>query len=243
MKRTALALCLFFVIVAPLILLTQSNLALASIPKPSVPEFNVKLIDSSYIIPATTTTDPYTGQTVTHPSQRIEARTIEIRIKNIPFTPFEIKNGSNIYNAQFCYNIRFKGHFEEEWHEAYNPNVNGLLGRDSGIETVFSRQGEYSSIEGLKLTAQGMYTTFPPNAQIDFQVEAMIGYIHHVIAMPFSADVFEGQTSGWSNTQTLTIPASSTPEIPEFPSGIILPLLIIVAIGVGLLVHFKKRKH
>jgi len=34
----------------------------------------------------------------------------------------------------------------------------------------------------------------------------------------------------------------STPEIPEFSSWILLPLLITVVIGVGLLVYFKKRK-
>jgi hypothetical protein len=36
---------------------------------------------------------------------------------------------------------------------------------------------------------------------------------------------------------------SPTLEIPEFPSWIILTLLIIVVIGVDLLVYFKKRKH
>jgi hypothetical protein len=33
----------------------------ASIPKPSVPEFTVKLVDSSYDIPASSLIDPYTG--------------------------------------------------------------------------------------------------------------------------------------------------------------------------------------
>ncbi|MEM2098197.1 MAG: hypothetical protein QXU99_00415 [Candidatus Bathyarchaeia archaeon] len=181
-----------------------------SITKPSVPEFTVKLIDSSYDVPASSSIDPYTGQTVTHPSQRVEARTIEIRIKNVPFSPFEIKNGSNTYTVQFYYNIRFKGHFEEEWREPYNPNVNKFPSRDSGLETVISLQGEYSPTEGLKLTpdSAGFYATFPPNAQVDFQVEARIGYIHHVDATPFSADVFEGETSGWSNKQTITIDAN-----------------------------------
>ena len=254
-----MALLLSVLAVAVLFGTVQASTGVSGIPKPSIPEFNVKLIDSSYVIPATTTTDPYTGQTVTHPSQRIEARTIEIRIKNVPFTPFEIKNGSNTYTAQFYYNIRFKGHFEEEWHEAYNPNVNGLLGRDSGIETVFSQQGEYSSTEGLKLTPPGMYTTFPPNAQVDFQVQAMIGYIHHVQAMPFSADVFEGETSGWSDTQTLTIGESQTPtpspaatstptpyqEPQQTEQEIIIGAAIAVAVigaGLGLLIYLIKRK-
>jgi hypothetical protein len=268
-KRATL---LLITVLAVSSLIVVSSAFAQAIPKPSVPEFNVKLIDSSYVIPETTTIDPYTGQTVTHPSQHVEARTIEIRIKNVPFTPFEIENGSNTYTAQFYYNIRFKGHFEQEWHEAYNPNTNGLPGRDSELETVISLQGEYSSTEGLKLTpaSAGFYATFPPNAQVDFQVEAMIGYIHHVVAIPFSADVFEGETSGWSATQTITIsesqtltpsPASTpTPTSPIFkptPSPTPEPLLtpeqlrIIVGVtiaaaligaGLGLLFYFKKRR-
>jgi hypothetical protein len=266
-KRATL---LLITVLAVSSLIVFSSAFAQAIPKPSVPEFNVKLIDSSYVIPETTTIDPYTGQTVTHPSQHVEARTIEIRIKNVPFTPFEIENGSNTYSVGFFYNVRWKGHFEEEWHEVYNPNVNGFLGRDSGIETVFSRQGEYSSTEGLKLYYQGLIATFPPDAQVDFQVEAMIGYIHHVVAIPFSADVFEGETSGWSATQTITIsesqtltpsPASTpTPTPPNFgptsspsPEPALtqeqLETVIIVAIaaagigaGLGLLFYFKKRK-
>ena len=40
-----------------------------------------------------------------------------------------------------------------------------------------------------------------------------------------------------------TSPPTPTASVPVFPSWIILPLLITVVIGVGLLVYFKKRKH
>jgi hypothetical protein len=214
---------LLIVIAALIVSLVAGMHVVAAAPKPSVPEFTVKLINSSYVTSATNIIDPYLGQTVTHPSQRTEARTIEIRIKNVPFTPFELENGSNTYNAQFFYNIRFKGHFEEEWRDVYNPNVNGFLGRDFGAETLFSQQGEYSDTEGLEMTSQGMYTTFPPNAQMDFQVKAMIGYIHHVVAMPFSADVFEGESSDWSSTQTIIIPAASaSPSASPTPTSTLL---------------------
>jgi len=225
-----------------------------TIPKPSVPEFTVKLIDTSYNTPATSTIDPYTGETITHPSQRIEARTIEIRIKNVQFTPFEIKNGSNTHTVNFHYNIRFKGHFEEEWRYPYNPNVNSYMGRDSGVETIISHQGEYSSTEGLKLTPDrgGFYATFPPNAKIDFQVQAMIGYVHHVVvAGPFSGMVFEGQTSDWSNTKTITIadglvPTSTspnptpTPTVPEFSAVLTITFLIVVTVALAIV---SRRKH
>ena len=218
-----LALALVLILAVPSLMIVESASA-QTIPKPSVPEFTVKLIDTSYNTPATSTIDPYTGETITHPSQRIEARTIEIRIKNVQFTPFEIKNGSNTYTVNFHYNIRFKGHFEEEWRYPYNPNVNSYMGRDSGVETIISHQGEYSSTEGLKLTPDrgGFYATFPPNAQVDFQVQAMIGYVQHVVALPASAYVFEGEKSDWSNTQTISIPdgavsISTTPN-PTSPT-------------------------
>jgi hypothetical protein len=256
LAKYAALLLIAFLAVSSLIMV-ESALA-QSIPKPSVPEFNVKLIDSSYVIPETTKVDPYTGQTVTQPSQHVEARTIEIRIKNVAFTPFEITNGSNTYTAQFYYNIRFKGHYEPEWREAYNPNTNWLPGRDSGAETVLSLQGEYSSTEGLKLTPAnaGFYATFPPNAQVDFQVEAMIGYVHHVVSIPlFSALVFEGETSGWSATQTITISEGQTPTPSPATTpysgarlteqaiiiGVAIAATVIIA-GLGLLIYLIKRK-
>ena len=235
-----------------------------SIPKPSIPEFTVALVDSSYDVPTTYSIDPYTGENVTHTGYRVESRTIEIRIKNKPFTPFSITNESNTYTVQFYYNIRFKGHFDQEWREAYNPNINGYVGRDSGLETIISLQGEYSPTEGLKLTPDSarFYATFPPNAQVDFQMEAMIGYIHHVIAMPFSSDVFEGETSGWSETQTLTIEASQTPSPEPTPTSTptstpapnpkehnllemtILIALIVIAtlLAVNIWIMFKKKR-
>ena len=50
----------------------------------------------------------------------------------------------------------------------------------------------------------GWMELLDPNAtQIDFQVEALIGYYT-------ADDVFIGQSSGWSNTQTLNVSDGST---------------------------------
>jgi hypothetical protein len=81
--------------------------------------------------------------------------------------------------------------------------------------------------------------------------------------MPFSADVFEGQISGWSNTQTLTIPTSgasppgstspdSTPDPTTEPTinetsqtfqlaAIIGTVVAVVLVSVVLLTYFKKH--
>lgn len=228
-----------------------------SIPKPAVPEFTIELIDSSYDVPASSSIDPYTGQTVTHPAAHIESRTIQVSIKNQPFTPYEITENENNWAVNFLYNIRIKGHFSEDWIELYRPS-DGYPSQNYESEyTVLSYTGEYSSTEGMEFETSVIMTSFPPSAQVDFQVEAMIGYIHHVDAMPFSADVFEGETSGWSNTQTLTIgesqtptpsPANSPTPSPQ-PASTELTTIIgatIIAIalgaGLGLLIYLIKRK-
>jgi len=206
------------------------------IPKPAVPQFTVRLIDSSYDIPASNSIDPYTGQTIGKPSQHIEARTIEIRIKNQAFTPFEVKLGTSSWTAYLQYNIQWKGHFEKDWHSLTSDEY--LSSDSENPETVVTLQGEYSSTEGLKMNAQGMYTTFPPNSQLDFQVQAMIGFVHReVSAIPGGGWTFTGQTSDWSNTQTLnladglvTSSSNPSPSVPEFSITVILAFFVVIPI-------------
>jgi hypothetical protein len=104
---------------------------------------------------------------------------------------------------------------------------------------------------------------FPSGAQIDFQVEAMIGYVHrvhnpnatsHLEMFPY---LFTGETSGWSETQTITLPTfassptsspstTSTPKTPEtLQFEAILGAAIAVAVlgaSLGLLIYLIKRK-
>jgi hypothetical protein len=208
------------------------------IPKPSVPQFTVKLIDSSYDIPAFASINPYTGQTTTQPIQHIEARTIEIRIKNEAITPFEVKLGTSTWTAGLQYNIRWKGHFEDNWHNLFSAS-DGYFGSDSeNPETIFAPQGEYSPAEGLKMKIQGMHTTFPPNSQLEFQVQAMIGFIHRVVTpIPGGGWTFTGQTSDWSSSQTLNL-GDPSPSVPEFSIFLILPLFVVPLIAFFAL---KKR--
>jgi hypothetical protein len=75
---------------------------------PAVPEFTVKLVNRFYDVPPTQTTDPYTGKTTTQQGCRVEYKEIELTIKN------------QNYPYGLMYNVRTKGHFEEQWHEEYN---------------------------------------------------------------------------------------------------------------------------
>ena len=182
------------------------------ITKPSSPEFTVQLIDSSYNIPPTSSVDPYTGLTATQVERHIESRTIKLSIKNQPFTPFLVEEATANWTANLQYNIRWKGSFEQDWHEIYIP-TNGFAGAHLESEyTVISFEGEYSATEGLKLHYPGLIATFPPSGQVDFQVKAMIGYVHRdPLALGW---IFTGEESEWSNTQTITVDEGSV-EVPE----------------------------
>ena len=228
-----------------------------SIPKPAVPEFTIELIDSSYDVPASSSIDPYTGQTVTHPAAHIESRTIQVSIKNQPFTPYQIQDSNgNEWTINLYYNIRIKGHFSENWTELYRGS-DGYPCQYSKDDVVLS----YVLGEGDAYTDLGTISMkFPAGGQVDFQVEAMVGYVHREIIIPVSGWVFTGETSGWSNTQTITIgtstptptpspsPSSSPqetkpqPEVEPFPTTLVVASLVLVAvIGIGVLVYFKKR--
>jgi hypothetical protein len=221
-KRATLLLIAIFT--ASSLIMVESAFA-QSIPKPSVPEFTLKFVDSSYNV---TETDPYTGAKVVQP---IVNRTIEVIIKNQPFTPYTDADGNRIW---LFYSIRFKG-YSEDWgfynESSFDGFQNYLLMSDSEY-TVRSYSIQEISTADLSVTPY-VIGEIPPGGQVDFQVQAIVGYTTRVYGTPVPPwtesyrDVFTGETSGWSSTQTITIPA----EIPEFPSGIILPLLVIVLIS------------
>jgi len=158
---------------------------------PSVPEFTVKYVDYSYDVPSTTTTtiDEYTGKEIVtiHPGYHVENKSIEIAIKNQPLTAYTDADGNRIY---LYYNVRVKGHFGENW------AVQSEIPVDPGPYTVLTHSIDYP-------------IDYPEGAQVDFQVEAFFGgfhaeYIGHSIAVlvwSFKID----SSSGWSDTQTLTI--------------------------------------
>jgi hypothetical protein len=106
----------------------------------------------------------------------------------------------------------------------------------------------------------------PSGGQIDFQVQAIAGYVTTIqggFVPPFGYtgyDVFTGEKSGWSNTQTITISESQTPSsspansptpsqestlTPEQGNTILGAITATAVLGatLGLLVYFRKRKH
>jgi len=221
--------------------------ASASITKPSFPGFTLKFVDASYDVPTIYTIDPYTGATVTHAGYHVQNRTVEVSIKNHPFTKYEA-DGQII---DFYVNIRMKGHYSEDWINIYSPSRGFLTQSES----------EYTKIAfSLDDNEFPFWDNFAQRGIVDFQVEALMGSVHRIIngsatdILQMAPWIFEGEKSGWSETQTITIPTSaisppdsSTPdqELQQEPFPI---ALLITAIGVSvaivsvsLLVYFKKR--
>ena len=158
-------------------------------PKPLVPEFTVKLISSL----------PEANKT-----------TIELTIKNQPF------DNNNIYHYSFFYNVRIKTN-DENWTDLYDPE-DGYPTQSNSDYTVLSYvsgESAYYPSTDYPLSPSMRVGILPSNGQVDFQVEAMIGYrdrgIYSGGIMPY---VFKGETSDWSNTQTITINAGTPSPTP-----------------------------
>jgi hypothetical protein len=251
MSKRASLLLIITIAVANLLMI-ESAIAQTA-PKPSVPEFSLKVVAYPYYVAPTTTLDPYTGKNVTTQyGYQEENKSIEITIKNQPFSPYVNANGNNI---GLFYNITMKGHYEDTWNYAYNNPYRGLLNAsDSNYTTISMPIGPHSRVPLGGYPLEGVDS----GDSVDFQVQAQIGYYNKsytgMLAPVFVGGdfyyFFTGQTSGWSDTQTITIPASipslepTTYETSETLQLeiVIAAVIVVVLVSAGLLVFWKKRK-
>ena len=242
MNRTAVLMLLALITLSSLAMIGSAFAQL--IPKPSVPEFTVQIVSYPYDVPTTHSIDPFTGQNITQEGYHVENKSIEVRIKNQPFTPYQIQDSNgNEWTINLHYNIRIKGHFSEDWIELYRASDGYPIqhGKDD-VVLSYVLEPNTDTVWGTK------YVTIPAGGQVDFQVKAMIGYVHREVTMPVPGTgwLFTGETSGWSNTQTLIIgenlPSSTEPSVFQIATGIAIGVAIAAAVSVGLLVYFKKRK-
>ena len=211
--------------------------ASSEITKPSIPEFTVKFIDASYNVPTTSSIDPYTGHNVTHEGYHVENRTIELIIKNQPFDSY-IANGQNI---SFYLNVREKGHHEENWTTIYTVD-NHYTTQSNTNYTILTYL--------LDQNVPPFWNNIPSGGQVDFQVEALIGYVGRTVG--FASWYFNGEESDWSNIQTISIPdkavsptaspnPTATPQQSDTQSGVLFGLsweqtaVAVLAIAVALL--------
>ena len=191
--------------------LTVSSLILvkaapvSAIATPSVPEFTLRYESSSYYVPPTYSTDKYTGETVmTQSGYTVQNNSVIVTIKNQPFTPTTEPDG-NV--TGLSYNVRVKGHFEDGW----TSLAGHVAASSSGYTDVAYGVGGNAENDILRYV--------PDGGKLDFQVQACIGYYTRNMPSCYQYnDVFTGETSGWSNLQTVTVGESQSPTPSPSPS-------------------------
>jgi hypothetical protein len=262
-----------------LTLLTVKPVNAQTIPTSTIPQFTVKFVNASYTV---TTTNSYTGQSQT---QLINNNSIEIMIKN---QPFDYSNNGLPYQIYFNVRVKPHFSNTDNWTEVYPlENLTSSQANENGFpyawymlpESPPQSNQDYTTIafpviptevyEASGYDVQRPYTghnawlpTFlnaiPSGAQLDFQIQALVGHnsTYWYIQHPFTPTVggysapavAYDSASGWSNTQTITIGETAsilptpTPTVPEFPLWTIPLILGMMLASAGLLVYHKKTK-
>ncbi len=239
-RKKAFLLVAIFLMVSSLSLVSLTSAQ--SIPKPSVPEFTLRYVDYSYDVPPKYGIDQYTGQNITiQAGYHVDNRSIEVTVKNQPFTPYNDSNGNYI---GLYYNFRYKGHYGTQWtYFPFNPDGvtatpwNGMI-ISRGVFPYFT-QSEAANTTFIFGVHEG---------QEDFEVQAQIGHIADVGGGTVSLGSyykFTGVSSDWSPTQTVTILESNnptptlSPTVPELSWLAIVPLLLLV-FAVAVVISHRK---
>lgn len=213
-------------------LITVQAFVVDSITKPSVPEFTLRIVSYPYDVPlkTTTTIDEYTGKETTtiQPGYHVENKSIEIVIKNQPFTPYNLtkytyyhrdfeKNGSidgpytvdSYKTINFYFNVQVKGHYGENW-KSVGERYAGFEGPKPNVET----DSQYTIVS--------IGEDYPESTLLDFRVRARIGYYHAFgPGLAILGYDFYGQESDWSIIQTLDLsetsssPSSTSDQTPD----------------------------
>jgi hypothetical protein len=192
------------------LLLAVSSVVLvgsASAVTPSVPEFSLRIVAYPYDVAPVYSTNNYTGQQVLdEDGYHVQNRSVEIVIKNQPFTTFKDNNG-NWYSLY--YNVSYKPHLAEEWDYLYVGGVEKMLQTYNADYSVFTYNIDDSSFSRFS----------PVGGQIDFRVQASIGFYTYYRDAWYFMDtysiIFSGTTSHWSLTQTIEIPVIGSEGTPE----------------------------
>jgi hypothetical protein len=201
---------------------------------------------SSLIMVESASTQQISKPSVPKFSLSLEDKGIKVSIVNQPFTPYS-KDDNLI---KLYYGIRLKEHSANDW-TYYYPH-SALFEASSTQLTIISYSLDRNSGADAKLSRSNA------GSQMDFEVEALIGYYFTQFnpsnPMPSPDEkfhyFFDGESSGYSNSQTITIPEISpttsptpnptpTPAVPEFP--LLAILLLVSAITLTSILILRKR--
>ncbi len=236
MTKFPVALAILVILSSASLIIVESSTA-QSVPMPTVPEFSIEPVGPSFDIPPTYSFNPRTGLFDTNDGYHIQYSTVKIIIKNQPFS-----NQSN--SDELFYNVRIRpnNYPDSYWRELFSASADGYP-----VQTLSNYTTIPIAVEG----PQALGPVIPTGAVTDIQVEAMIGHIgrnNTMIPYPYPY-VFFGETSGWSSTQTVTLPPKSafiaspspSPSVPELPLWTIPFLFSMMLVIAGLLVYCKRK--
>jgi hypothetical protein len=209
-NRTIALIFIVVIAVSSLSLLSVSSVSAQTatpIPTPSVPTFTLQVKEEKGTVPTTYSLNSSSGQIEAQLGYDYTETQVFVIINNQPLTGAYDGTADDNYNG-FYYNIRIKrsGDTSDSWSDLYTL-AQGYPSPNSGPTTNISIGNPFENETG----------TF------DVQVEALIGYItpgHNFPPIPYG---FSGQTSDWSDTQTVTAgyyivnQLSPTPD-PSSPS-------------------------
>jgi hypothetical protein len=193
-----LILSLVFLVVSSLIVLAVAPTTVQATSELSVPQIiSVKFFDISNDYPPSTTTtiNEYTGEkiTITEPGYRVTRYSVEVTIRNQPFTLYIDELGREVKRD---YVIEFKGPFGEEW-----KSFGGMY-----LWTSYSSQpnSEYAVVTyeiGLFWSA---------GTKVDFRVRAGL------CVNTGLQDNWLWEWSDWSSVKTFTVPSLLPSQTANF---------------------------
>ncbi len=213
-----------FTILCAIVVLIVSGIIVAGIgtssalQTPSTPEFSVRYVDASYDVPPKYAINAYTGQNeMVEEGKHIQNQSVLVSIKNQAFTSYSTGN-ENDSIVGLRYIIQVKGHFQD-WYGEPNP-IDSMYRSDSQYTEkryglVGNNASDWNGIEYGSLDV-------PAGGEVDVRVKAYIGYLTTIYGTPTPYDtwwggdgkpprhnIFTGESSAWSSTQTIKIPTSN----------------------------------
>jgi len=265
----------------------QASTDVSDIPKPSVPQFTVKFVNASYSITTTdpytgvSETQQISNNSiqVTINNQPFDHSNNQIYY-NIRIKPhfadnwtdvYPVRNRTSSYNGDgtFSYAQYINDDSTPQSELSYTIITFPVVPTELYSASGYDIQRYYSGDEGQEGRYFAILYAIPSDGQLDFQLEALVGHASQswVIEHPFyptiggyfAPAVAYDLSSGWSNTQTITIGESQTPtsspattptptpsEEPQLAEQeIIIGVAIAAAVigaGLSLLIYLIKRK-
>lgn len=182
----------------------------------SIPEFTIKYLDGSYDVPTSTSTDPFTEQSITNPGQHIQNQSLQVTIKNPTAEP----------SGYLYYEVRMKGYYSSEWRNI--SHVEADYDSESTILLYALEGNNASSRFGADLKLSSTWGI------ADFQVQAQIWVNEQSNDLFGTWIMVPWVSTAWSDTQrvrfdngsysistlpdeTATFPSISPSTVPTLP--------------------------